>query len=240
MADTLPTIALPSVVQAGDPPSHVALRGQDVRAYDHEADRLVWGPAHPFLAPDDLTVMNGLWRMRFGLQGTPAAADVEVFRSGQWRDMGTLYFTDPASTTELLLRARLMRLTTELVTVALDIRDAGVVLVTLKRGERGVRITHGSDVAPTESRKRQVHWEGSPSGSFSNGRLVSAADGNGLIKGLAVRTSGYALEGTFGLEDTRTVGEFYAFVAVSGGTKDAAADHHAQYIGDGEQDLRVR
>lgn len=240
--DTIATVVFPSYEADGDPPSWVTLRGQDVRAYDHRALRTVWGPSHPFLAPDDCGLINGLIRCRFAGQGLVAFATVEAFKDDEWRDMGTLYFADPSSTTETVQRVRLVRLTPEIAIALVEVREAGPVLVSLRRGERMLRITHGVTLPPRDERARQVRWSGSPAAGVTNGRISGAPDAQDLIRSLATldddatQTSG----GSFGLQLTAESFEVAAMVAVDGGVNDDEGDLHSQYAADCEQELRLR
>lgn len=242
MTDSLTTLTFPTFAQGpDDPPPWVSQRGQDVRAYDLGSERLVWGPSHVFEAPDDCVLTNGVIRATFGALNSPPEIFVEAFADGEWRDLGSVYFANPASSSEIVQRVRLSKLTPDVGTAVIETRALGPVHVTLKRGERMFRIVSGSDIDPTDSRARRVQWDTAPSGALSSGLIVGAATAEGLIRGLAVLDNAYTQVsgGVFGVQRTAESIEVGVFVATSA-SFDQTDDHHEQYAGESEQQIRFR
>lgn len=185
---TLPDIVLPAADVDGSPPSWVSLRGGDCRAYDVSEGRAVYGPSHPFAEPSDLVLENGPTRWWLGSRGIVPYFTVMVFVDGAWQQCGCVVLADE-TTGPQLDGARLVTVTPDRVTAALRVRDIGEVFVTLKRGERMLRVQHGSTRAPTVSTTRRIGWLGTPptvdglgdaawsaSGRFGGGIALSGDD----------------------------------------------------------------
>lgn len=151
----------------------VASRGQDVRAWDRREERDVYGPAHPFLVASDLTVTNGLLRFTVGARGLVPYLTVDAFADDGWRSCGHLLLAEPNSG-RLLADARLTRLTPDDANVTLLTRGQGEIAVQLRRGERMLRVTHGSPLAPTVSTQRRVRWQGIPPQIDATGLTLEA------------------------------------------------------------------
>lgn len=175
------TLLLPALEQTVATPQWVSRRFGDVRAFDRRSGREVWGPRHPFAAPSDLLVTNGILRLNVGAAGILPYLSVSAFRSGRWREPGCIALAE-ASSQAVLERARIIRATPEQVTVQLEVRRLGSCFLRLRRRERMVRITWGR---PGDTGDRFVSWLGMPpaparagavngTGLFSNGLSLSA------------------------------------------------------------------
>lgn len=121
---------------AGGIPAWVTNRGGDCRAYDRRSMREVYGPSHPYQTATDCIVLNGLLSARVGNRGLPAYLHVQAFAGGTWREVGCLRFADR----DVLLGHRVTKVAPDVTILALAIKDKGDVFVTLKRGERMLRI----------------------------------------------------------------------------------------------------
>lgn len=163
----------PSVAFDGNPPNFIAQRGQDCRAYDRRAGRHVWGPGHAFLQTSDCLFSNGIVRGWVGATLGPPYVHVQAVVAGVWRDVGVVSFEQTAA--DQLQGVRLVRCTPDVVTVALDVRDHGPVLVTLKRGERMLRVQDGTHLAPLSIGGHYARWRGMPPWLYQDGTLANAA-----------------------------------------------------------------
>ena len=173
-------------------------RGGDCRARDITQAREIHGP-HRFATTGQCQISNGLLRLTVGASGVAPTLTIECWRgrvvindflsdilsdilpgeysTPAWFAMGTITI-DSTLLTALLTAVRLVRLTPEAVTIRLVAPVMGDAFVTLRRGERQVRIQHGSTRAPVVSTSRRVQWTGSPSltGSATTGRVEEPAD----------------------------------------------------------------
>lgn len=137
-------------------------RGGDCRAYDDAQARHVLGP-HRFAAASDCRISNGMLRVRVGATGIAPELTVDAWRPNQgtdpagWFAMGKVVI-DATSVTALLTGMRLIRITPEAVTIRLVAPAIADAFVTLRRGERQLRIQHGSTRAPIVSLSRRVAW----------------------------------------------------------------------------------
>lgn len=165
-----------------DVPTWASLHGGDVRAFDRSEDREVFGPSHPFERTSDLLVTNGMVRFWIGNRGLIPWLNVAAFRSGEWREMGVVSL---APTAGALAGARLIRCTPDEATVALSVRTTGAVHVTLRRGERMIRLGIGPERSPSTSYARTLAWDAMPptlarssvssaAGRFGSGASVAA------------------------------------------------------------------
>lgn len=159
-----------------------ALRGGDCRARDLAGGRNIWGP-HRFAAPEDCRIANGLLRATvFAAGSTPALAiearrpsvTVEDYLSDtltdvldgtmstpEWLDVGQVVIDSPVATA-LLTGVRLVRANRQAVTIRLVAPAIGDAWVTLRRGERMLRIQHGALRPSPASVVRRVRWTDSP------------------------------------------------------------------------------
>lgn len=158
---SLPGVVLPAQEDDDKPPSWVARRGGDCRVFDVSEGREVYGPSHPLVEPSDLVIENGLIRAWCGGRGIVPYFTVMAFAAGAWRQCGCVVLADE-TTGPQLDGARLVSVTPDVVTAALRVRGLGDVFVSLRRGERMLRIQHGSTRAPTVSATRRVGWLGVP------------------------------------------------------------------------------
>lgn len=180
-----------TTVYALGTPRTAAQRGGDVRARDMTRARNVYGP-HRFAATDDLRLSNGMIRVTVGPSGAVPTLTVEVYTGGftvddflsntlsdtlegtfspsAWAAMGTVTI-DSTAVTAVLTGARLVRVSPESATVRLVSSALRDIFITLRRGERMIRIQHGSTRPPTIFTARRVRWTG-VAGTTSSGRVV--------------------------------------------------------------------
>jgi hypothetical protein len=135
-------------------PHWVTARGADVRGFDIGANREVYGPGHRFGVESDILVTNGLMRFRVGARNLVPHLVVQVYKDAAWRAKGYLYL----SGANTLAGARLSTVTAERSCCVLSVHNEGEVHVWLNRGERMLRITHGSTRAPSIACDRFVEW----------------------------------------------------------------------------------
>jgi hypothetical protein len=183
--DDLALVALPSLESStSGPPGWLTRRGGDARAYDRRQMAEVYGPSHRFAGETDLQIRNGRLRCWVGNAGLPPFLTCSVFRLGLWRAAGFILFDDPSG--DAVLRgARLVRVRPDVVTIALSVQGKGDVLVSLRKGERMLRVVHGAGGIDTA---RRIRWTGLPPWS----RLVSAGQGTGKY-GKGVTNGDFAL-----------------------------------------------
>lgn len=164
-------------------PRPAASRGGDCRAYDLHEGRTITGP-HVFAAPLHCRIINGLLRVSSGNVGTAPSLAVEAWSGAVtiddtyddvyddtyggdtadagWVAMGTVVI-DSATDLALLTKVRLVRVNPEAVTIEMVAAGMANAFVTLRRGERHVRIQHGSTRPPQVTTQRRVRWTASPS-----------------------------------------------------------------------------
>lgn len=177
-------------------PAHV--RGGDCRARDLYLGRNVHGP-HDFLQPEHCWLGNGLMRVTVGPAGGAPTLAIHAWRgvvavndglsdvlsdtlSGglstpEWLELGTVTIDSP-SVAAVLTSAVLWSISAGSVTVRLVAPLISDAYVTLRRGERHVRIQHGEGT--TVDADRRVRVTPSPTGTAFPGRveeLVPALDG---------------------------------------------------------------
>lgn len=250
------------LVQEIGPPRAGTLRGGDVRAYDLAQNRNVFGP-HVFAASTHLRLTNGLLRLDVGPTAAAPRIDLAVYRGGEvtgdllsniltdvlggtmtaaeWVEMGTVTFDSP-TVTALLTGVRLVRVTPERATVRLIAPAVADVFLTLRRGERMVRVQHGSRRGPTVDTDRRIRWTDSPSptGTATSGRVTETTPvEDGMPRFLAslhpVTTDGAAFSMTALSTPSATFGAGVGTTA----ERDTPADMHAQLAGVTTQLIRV-
>ncbi len=160
------------------------LESSDVRAYDRYLEREVYGPNHPIHETSDLLLTNGLIRFWVGNRGMVPFINVDGFAAASWHHSGVLAF-GADGTADVLLDARVVEVTPDRATVALDCRNVGSVYLTLQRGERMIRVQHGSD-RDVVSAARYARWLSAPptrrigtataAGKFNAGHRQAAGD----------------------------------------------------------------
>lgn len=159
-------------------PRAATQRGGDCRARDLGEGRNIHGP-HRFAATTQCQIDNGLIRLTVGASGVAPSLTVEAmtglrgfgdvyvdtysdlypgsYTAVAWTAQGTITI-DSALLTALLTSVRIVRLTPAAVTIRLVSPVMADAFVTLKRGERMVRIQHGSTRAPLVTTNRRVSW----------------------------------------------------------------------------------
>lgn len=208
-------------------PRPAASRGGDCRAYDINQARNVHGP-HRFAASTHCRITNGMLRLTVGASGAAPSLTVEVWRrrvvindtyadtytdtyggdigTPAWFSVGTLTIDSPSGSA-LLTAVRLVRINPEAVTIRLVAPLMADAFVTLPRGWRSVRITHGDRrLAPVDI-DRRIRWTASPSpvGTASAGRveeITAAADLDGMERFVAALDAVTANAGAFSLTAT--------------------------------------
>lgn len=185
-ADLNGSDGLASVVLPAWSTRRIEDRGLDVWAWDRREARQV-GEAHTFKTPTDIVLVNGFLRLWVGPRGFLPYVTVEALdEDGIWRQEGCLVVSSWLSD-DTLIGARLVSLTDEEGVIALSTRKVGEAYLILRRGERMVRIIHGSDRAPRVSSNRRVEWRGAPphisldgvssvAGTFGQGWLFAGSD----------------------------------------------------------------
>lgn len=183
-------------------PDWVSKRGGDVRAHDLREGRNVYGPGHHFAVEQDIRITNGILRADVGPRNVLPYLTISVYKGGAWRAMGHLYVSE-ANT---LAGARLVTVTPDRAALVLSVRNEGHVTVRLHRGERMLRITHGSTRAPAVSVGRLVQWRSAvdiPPGAGQGWGDANWGDGNwggtwvatGIVAGSPI-TNGLMYEST--------------------------------------------
>jgi hypothetical protein len=181
--DGLALVTLPALSGTSDPPEWVSERGGDVRGWDRSNMREVYGASHRWAAETDIEITNGLVRFWVGNRGLPPFLNVQALGTS-WGETGYLHLADPEGSA-LLTGARVIKITPEEAVVVLSVQGQGNVTVTLRRGERMFRITHGDGV----SALRRIQWGGLPPWE----RLERAGQGTGKFgKGVKSENNGGA------------------------------------------------
>jgi hypothetical protein len=168
----------PVLERPASTPRWVTNHGDRVSAYDLRDMRPVGSAGHPFLVPSDLLVTNGLLRFRVGNRGLTPYVSVSVHSTGgAWCEVDCLHLARLHSA-DTLVGARLVRLTPDVATVALSVRNKGDVFVSLLRGYRGMWVSHGS-VRHRVYTDRSVSW-GPPPSVVSGTSLETGVFGRSL------------------------------------------------------------
>ena len=242
-----------TVAYALGSPRAAALRGGDCRARDLDQGRNIHGP-HRFAATTHCQISNGMVRATVNASGVAPALTVEAWNggvtlgdvyvdlysdlyggsiaAGEWKAVGTLTI-DSTLLTALLTAVRIVRITPEAATIRLVAPVMGDAFVTLRRGERQLRIQHGSTRAPTVSTSRRVRWTATPSptGTTSTKRVeevTPAAGLDGLYRFVAAVDSASVNAGDFSSTATGvTSARLGAGVALAT-TRDRPGDMHNQ------------
>jgi hypothetical protein len=177
--DQLASVVLPQLVLDDvEIPDWIATRGRDCRGIDRREEREVYGPSHPVSLTSDLGIANGLVSFWVGNQGLPPFLNLQAFYSGTWREVGCVQL----DTTKSLLGARLVRVTPDEATIALNVDTFGEAFVTLKRGERLLRFQ--CPAGPDRFTFLTPTWSGTPPQSRSVQAINWPAKfGNGLDGG---------------------------------------------------------
>ena len=210
-------------------------RGGDCRAHDTAQARHIHGP-HRFAATTDCRISNGMLRVTVGAAGETPVLWVDAWRPPQgddppaWWPMGKVVI-DATSVTALLTGVRLIRINPEAVTIRLVAPAIADVFVTLRRGERQVRIQHGSSRSPSIATKRRVAWASPvPAGvAYDNRAEETSAYIPGLFRFVTALVAMTSTSASV-TSDTQTTAQFGAGVGTATAT-DRPVDYHAQ-LGD--------
>ncbi len=159
-------------------PLAAALRGGDCRARDLTQGRNVYG-GHRFAATSHCRISNGLLRVTVGASGAAPALTIAAYRgpvtigdpisdvisdalvgsdaTPAWQSMGTLTIDSP-TVTALLTAVVIHDRTPESITLRLVVPVTADAYITLRRGERMLRIQHGSTRPPLVDTDRRIRW----------------------------------------------------------------------------------
>ena len=179
----------------GTPPAATA-RGGDCRARDLTQGRNVFG-SHHFATTSACRISNGLLRVTVGASGAAPTLTIAAYRGAvtvgdylvdilsdilpggpaapAWQAMGVLTIDSPG-VSALLTGVAIRSVTAEAITLRLVAPLMADAYVTLRRGERMLRIQHGSTRPPLVDIERRVRWTASPSpdGTEAPGRIFEA------------------------------------------------------------------
>lgn len=214
--------------------------------------RNVHGP-HRFATTTNCQISNGMLRLTVGASGAAPSLAVEVQRRhiaigdvyvdtyvdlyggtldpGTWLAAGTITI-DSSLLTALLTAVQIVRISPEAVTLRLVAPVMADAFVTLRRGERMVRIQHGNTRGPQVSTNRRVRWTDSPSptGATSYKRVEEAhgAGIEGIHRFVAALDTATVNAGAFSSTAAGvTTARFGAGVGTAG-ANDGAIDMHKQ------------
>lgn len=166
-------------------------RGGDCRARDLHQGRNVHG-RHRFAATDHCQISNGLLTVTVGASGTTPALIIAGHRgvvvvddfyedvytdiyggsysTPEWLAGGTLVLDSP-DVSAVLTAVRIARISAESVILRLRAPLMGDAYVVLRRGERMIRIQHGSTRAPLAEVARRIRWDGMVPGYATSHRI---------------------------------------------------------------------
>lgn len=183
----IPALRLGTHFEGQEVPRWHTDRGGDVRAFDRSTGLEYHGEGHDFASTTDILITNGITRFWVGSRGLPPYLTVQSCYPDSWVDVGHLLLGGPGT----LSGARVTELTPDRATVALQVRAAGTINVTLRRGDRKIDV--GWDTRPPAGLPdRNVSWSGMPpcgravtalsaAGHFGNGLSVPAAGGTDVV-----------------------------------------------------------
>jgi hypothetical protein len=234
-----------------DAPPSADQRGGDCRARDLNQGRNVHGP-HRFAATTHCRISNGIIRATVLASGAAPALTIEAYRglviTGDtftityhptyggivsdegWEALGAVTIDSP-SVSALLTAVRLDRIDAERLTLRLVAPLMGDAYVTLRRGERMLRITHGNRRADVDI-DRRVRLTDSPSptgAAAAPSRIEETGGGVGSwVRLVASLDAATANAGAFSLTASSVVSARFGAGAGTGNTRDTAADMHKQ------------
>lgn len=226
-------------------------RGGDCRARDLDQGRNVHGP-HRFASSTHCRISNGIIRATAGASGDAPALTLETYRgpviTGDtftvtyhttwggivddlgWEPLGMVTIDSP-SVAAALAGVRLDRIDPERVTLRLMAPLIGDAYVTLRRGERMLRITHGSRRAGVDV-DRRVRLTDSPSptgASPAPSRIDETGGGiDSWVRVLASLDPTTANAGAFSLTASSVVSARFGAGAGTANSRDTVADMHKQ------------
>lgn len=232
-------------------PRPAASRGGDCRAHDLDQARNVHGP-HRFAASTHCRISNGIIRATSGASGVAPSLVLEAYRPAHvtgdtftstfhttwggimsddgWEPLGTVTVDSP-SVTALLTAVRLDWIDPERVTLRLVAPLMGDAFVTLRRGERMLRIAHGSRRAGVDiDRRVRLTASPSPTGSAPASSRVAETGGTvgSWVRFVASLDTTTANTGAFSLTAPSVVVARFGIGAATSDALDTAADMHKQ------------
>lgn len=160
-----------------DPPPAFARRGGDVRWYCRSCEDEGYGDDHWFVHTTDVCLTNGLIRFWVGNRGMTPFLNVQAVGAGKWRECGVLALA--ADHQNVLLGARLGRVSPDASSILLTLDGLGDVAVSIVRAERQLRIQHGVDGIGAVSAHRRVRLLGTPPAKL----LSPASDAGAFFAG---------------------------------------------------------
>lgn len=234
-----------------DAPPAATLRGGDCRARDLNQGRNVHGP-HRFAVTTHCRISNGIIRATLGASGTAPALTLEAYRGpvtgddffvdvyhdlyggiaddNGWEPLGTVTI-DSTSVSALMTAVRLDRIDPERLTLRLVAPLMGDAYVTLRRGERMLRITHGNRRAGVDINRRvRITAAPSPTGAAPAPSRVEETGGivGSWVRFVASLDSATADTGAFSLTASSVVSARFGAGAGTSNSRDTAADMHKQ------------
>ncbi len=237
----------------GRPPA-AELRGGDCRARDLTQARNVGSP-HRFAATTDCRINNGIVRLTVGASGSVPTLTVAARRgpvvvgdvyvdtyadlyggsmsSPSWQDMGSVVIDSP-SLSALLTGVRLVRVDPfgAYVTIRLVAPLIGDAFVTLRRGNRGFTVQHGSTRAPLVTTTRRVRWNDSPAvaGIYQPGRMEETPPAvQGFSRFVALIDTPVASSGGFYLSTASVTSAQFGVGVGTSAARDTAAALHSRF-----------
>lgn len=234
-----------------DAPPAANQRGGDCRARDLHQARNVHGP-HRFAATTHCRISNGIIRATLGADGAAPTLTLEAYRGPRitgdtftityhptyggimsddgWEPMGVATIDSP-SLFAPMTAVRVAYIDPERLTLRLLDALLGHVFVTLRRGERMLRIQHG-DRRSNVTIARRVSLTDSPSpvGTLAApGRLQEAATTpGGFVRLVAALDPTTGDAGAFSLTTGAVTKARFGVGAGTSSTRDTAADMHKQ------------
>jgi hypothetical protein len=162
--------------------------------------------------------------------GTTVIEDVTTGEAGHWEAVGSIV-VDSTSVSALLTGVRLVLVNPEVIRIRLLSPLIADAFVTLRRGERMVRIQHGSTRSGrvTTSRRVRLIDNPAPVGVAYAGRVQEdAAAYEGFPRWVASLDTATANAGSFSVTTPATTTARFGAGVATLVSRDRAADHHAQ------------
>lgn len=226
-------------------------RGGDCRARDLDLARNVHGPHH-FATTTHCRISNGILRATVLVSGAAPALTIEAYRGpvtiddffvdvyhdlyggiaddNGWEALGTVTVDSP-SVSALLTAVRLAHIDPERLTLRLVAPLMGDAYVTLRRGERMLRITHGNRRAGVDiDRRVRLIDSPSPVGAAVAPSLIEETGGavGDWVRFVASLDATTANAGAFSLTASSVVSSRFGVGAGTSDTRDTPADMHKQ------------
>lgn len=233
-------------------PLSAAKRGGDCRARDLTQARNVFGP-HRFATTTACRISNGLVRVTVGASGVAPSLTIEAWRgevtvgdvyvdvyddlyggtlsTPAWMAIGTLTI-DSTTVPAMLDAVKLARISPEALTIRLVAPIMADAFVTLRRGERHVRIQHGSTRPPvlmTAGRRIRLTASPSPVGAALVGRVEESSPAiEGLLRYVGATGAVTANAGAFSLTSALVTSARFGAGVGTTARRDRPADMHRQ------------